>query len=218
MHAGGGRRARGEGLRPAAPGPRLSRREICVLAAALRLGPALGPGPVCPSSAGHGPRWAPGARATGSAPHCACPQLPRPRPVRQKSRPRRRREAQGGEHRPGDSHSHSPQAGDHVYCVHASRRGATAHPGWLALAQQRGPSARHAPALSRPDARLPVSAVPSLGPSSGAGPRAVLLSTALLPLGGCRGSVSGRGLAQCPGYSNTAAAPIPVPMHMDTTP
>lgn len=26
------------------------------------------------------------------------------------------------------------------------------------------------------------------------------------------------GLAQFPGYSKTAAAPIPVPMHMDTTP
>lgn len=114
----------------------------------------------------------------------------------------------------GDSHGHRPQEGDHVYCVRASRRGAPTTPAGLRR-PRRGPERPpRTAALSRPGARLPVSAGPSLGPSSDAGPRAGLLSTALLRLGG----VSGQGLAQCPGYSNTAAAPIPVPMHMDTTP
>lgn len=33
-----------------------------------------------------------------------------------------------------------------------------------------------------------------------------------------QGAPLARGLTQFPGYSKTAAAPIPVPMHMDTTP
>lgn len=38
-------------------------------------------------------------------------------------------EDQGGEHRPRRQPQPHPEEGDHVYCVHASRRGATDHPG-----------------------------------------------------------------------------------------
>lgn len=107
VHAGGGRRARGEGLRPAAPGPRLSRREIRVLAAALRPGP-------WPRPSLHQLCRAPSTLGPGSQGHGLCPALrmptaataPPPAAEVTAETAQRTREASTG---PGDSHSHTPR-------------------------------------------------------------------------------------------------------------